>query len=314
MKKGTGMRMKNNLHRRSLVSVTDLSKEEILLILKRTEEMKRKPASSLLHGQILASCFFEPSTRTRLSFEAAMLRLGGNTIGFSDHQSTSTQKGESLRDSMKVISAYADLIVIRHPKEGAARMASETATVPVINAGDGSNQHPTQTLIDLFTIQECQGKLKNINLAFVGDLKHGRTVHSLSLAAALFDMRMFFVSPEALALPEEIAQALKKHGVKFSFHRTIEEVLEKTDVLYMTRIQRERLENTVYNGTDYLLKAAMLEKSKKNLRILHPLPRVNEIDEEIDALPHAYYFQQAANGLYVRMALLSLILGEKPHA
>ncbi len=302
--------MKNPLQDRSLISISDLSKDDILFVLKKAEEMKKKTPKDLLKGKILASCFFEPSTRTRLSFEAAMIRLGGNVIGFSDSATISTQKGESLQDSMKIMGQYADILVIRHPSEGSARVASEATDKPVINAGDGANQHPTQTLLDLFTIKECQGKLKGLNIALVGDLKHGRTVHSLSVACAHFDMRLFFVSPEQLSLPDEISHALKKHGVKFSFHRTIEEVLGKVDILYMTRIQKERFEPTEYEKFKdaYILKVDMLAKAKKNLKVLHPLPRVGEIESAVDKSPHACYFQQAENGLYLRMALLSLIL------
>ncbi len=302
--------MKKSLAGRNLISIADLSKEEILHILKTAEEMKHKAPGALLQGKILASCFFEPSTRTRLSFEAAMIRLGGNTIGFSDSASTSTKKGETLHDAMRVIGGYADILVIRHPSEGAARLAAEAAGKPVINAGDGSNQHPTQALTDLFTLKECQGKLKGLNIALIGDLKYGRTVHSLSLACAHFDMRLFFVSPEELSLPDETAQALKKHGLKFSFHRTIEEVIGKADVLYMTRIQKERFEPSVYEKYKeaYRLTPVTLAKAPKHLKILHPLPRLSEIDPSVDTTPYAYYFQQAENGLYVRMALLSHIL------
>lgn len=303
--------MKNTLQGRSLISITDLTKEEILQILKRAEEMKKQPIKNLLLGKILACCFFEPSTRTRLSFETAMIRLGGHVIGFSDLESTSAKKGESLHDSIKVIGQYADVLILRHPKDGSARAASESTTTPVINAGDGTNQHPTQTLLDLFTIKECQGKLKGLNLAFVGDLKFGRTVHSLSLACAHFDMRLFFVSPAELCLPEEIAHLLKKQGVRFSFHRSMEEVVNKIDILYMTRIQKERFEESAYEKikNTYILKEDILKQGKKNLRVLHPLPRLNEIETAVDNSPYAYYFQQAKNGLYVRMALLSLILG-----
>ena len=302
--------MKNSLQGRSLISISDLSKDEILVILKKADEMKKKPPKEMLGGKILASCFFEPSTRTRLSFEAAMIRLGGSVIGFSDSASTSTQKGESLHDSIKVIGSYADILIVRHPKDGSARVAAEATDKPVINAGDGANQHPTQTLLDLFTIKECQKKLKGLSIAFVGDLKHGRTVHSLSLAAAHFDMRLFFVSPEELALSDEISRALKKQGIKFSFHRTLEEVLGKVDILYMTRIQNERLdpsERSKFKET-FLLTENMLAKAKKNLKVLHPLPRIREIETAVDKTPYAHYFQQAENGLYVRMALLSLII------
>lgn len=302
--------MKNSFCNRSIISITDLTKEDLLQVIKRAEEIKKKKPRRDLEGFVLASCFFDPSTRTRLSFESAMLRLGGQVIGFSDALSTSAKKGESLHDTMRVVGQYADVIVLRHPLDGAARCASEATLKPVINAGDGSNQHPTQTLLDLFSIKECQGKLKGLNIAFAGDLKHGRTVHSLSLACALFDTRLFFVSSEQLALPDEICHALRKRGVKFSFHRSIEEILGKVDILYMTRIQKERLDPGLHNGDDTLtsLKLPHLSKAKKNLKILHPLPRLNEIDIAIDKTPYAYYFEQAENGLYVRQALLSLIL------
>jgi aspartate carbamoyltransferase catalytic subunit len=216
----------------NLISISDLSKEEIEKILKRAAEFKKKPPKDLLRGKILASCFFEPSTRTRLSFESAMLKLGGQVVGFSDAASTSVRKGETLSDTMRVIGGLADLIVIRHPLEGAAKLASQATTKPVINAGDGANQHPTQTLLDLFTIKECQGKLSGLNIAIVGDLKYGRTVHSLSYAAALFDMRLYFISPDELTLPDAILQELRKKRGKFSFHRSIEEAIGKADILH----------------------------------------------------------------------------------
>jgi aspartate carbamoyltransferase catalytic subunit len=302
--------MKNPLRGHSLISIADLSKDEILLILKKAEEMKKKTPKQLLKGKILASCFFEPSTRTRLCFEAAMIRLGGNVIGFSDGASTSAKKGETLHDAMKVIGQYADVVVIRHPQEGSASIASTATDTPVINAGDGANQHPTQALLDLFTMKECFGKFKGLNIAFVGDLKHSRTVHSLSLACTMFDMNLFFVSPEHLSLPEEMSGALKKQRVPFSAHRTIEEVLGKADVLYMTRLQKERFDVASDGKWEdvYILREKMLKKAKRNLKIFHPLPRVNEIEIAIDKTPHAWYFQQAENGLYVRMALLALIL------
>ncbi len=297
----------------NLISISDLSKEEIEKILKRAAEFKKKPPKDLLLGKILASCFFEPSTRTRLSFESAMLKLGGQVIGFSNADSTSVRKGETLSDTMRVIGGLADLIVIRHPLEGAAKLASQATTKPVINAGDGANQHPTQTLLDLFTIKECQGKLSGLNVAIVGDLKYGRTVHSLSYAAALFDMRLYFISPDELTLPDAILQELRKKRGKFSFHRSIEEVIGKVDILYMTRLQKERFDTSTYERVkeNYILEEALLQKAKKHLRILHPLPRVGEIDRAIDKTPHAYYFQQAENGLFVRQSLLYSILKNK---
>lgn len=302
--------MKNPLRGRSLLSITDLSRDEILFILKKAEEMKKHGAKPFSTTKIMASCFYEASTRTRLSFESAMLRIGGKVIGFSSGEITSGKKGESLHDSIKVIGKFADLIVLRHPGEGAAKAASMATDKPVINAGDGANQHPTQTLLDLFTIRECQKKLKGLNIAFVGDLKFSRTVHSLSRACGHFDMRLFFVSPESLPLPDEIGRYLKKQGIKFSFHRTIEEVIGKVDILYMTRIQKERFASYEEIADPCLLKEHMLTKAGKNMKILAPGPRLEEVETSIDKTPFAYYFEQAENGLYVRMALLSLILEE----
>lgn len=302
--------MKNTLAGRDLISVSDLSKGEIELILATALSFQKEPQPDLLKGSILASCFFEPSTRTRLSFEAAMLRLGGSVIGFSETATTSVKKGESLFDSMKVIGSYADLIVIRHPQEGSARLTAEATDKPVINAGDGANQHPSQTLTDLFTIRECQGKIDELQIALVGDLKYGRTIHSLSLALAHYAVRLYFVAPESLHLPDAITQELKRKGVKFSFHEKLEEVIPKIDILYMSRIQKERFPDaSVDFANPCLLKKNHLERAKKTMRIFHPLPRVDEIEESIDSSPLAYYFQQAANGIPVRMALLSLLLG-----
>ncbi len=291
-----------------LLSIHDLSKQQILKLLKKAEEFKKKPPGLLLPGKILASCFFEPSTRTRLSFETAMLRLGGHVIGFADASSTSVQKGESLYDTMKVMGGYADAIVIRHPLEGAARVAASATQTPIINAGDGANQHPTQTLVDLFSIKETQGKLNHLQLALFGDLKYSRTAHSLVLACSLFDIRLYLVSPEQLTLPDAICHELRRKGIKFSFHRTIEEILPKVDILYMTRFQKERFQSGEELPEPITLRSSSLTQAKKNLKILHPLPRVDEIETAIDSSPHAYYFQQAANGLFVRQALLALLL------
>jgi len=293
-----------------LISIADLKKEEILSLLKFASELKKKPIKNALKEKILASCFFEPSTRTRLSFESAIIRLGGQVIGFSDSHFISTKKGETLCDSIKIISKYADVIVIRHPLEGAAKLASEVSSVPVINAGDGANQHPTQTLADLFTIQECQGKLEGLQVAMVGDLKYGRTIHSLALGAALFDIRLYFISPDQLTMPDDILQELRKKGVKFSFHRSIEEVVGKVDILYMTRLQKERLAEGEFEKIkdQYVLTKDMLDSAKKNLKILHPLPRIFEIDPAIDKTPFAFYFQQAENAVFIRQALLLSLL------
>ena len=298
--------MTNTLFNTDIISIKDLNLDQIQLILQTAAQLKKNPTTNLLANKIIANCFFEPSTRTRLSFETAALRLGGHVMGFSDSQSTSQQKGETLIDSIQVISKYADLIVIRHPQEGAARLAAQVSDKPVINAGDGANQHPTQALIDLFTIQESQGSLKNINIALVGDLKYGRTVHSLIQACALYNVRLFLVAPELLSLPENSMEYLKQHGIKFSFHQTIEEIIHRIDILYMTRIQQERMEQAIKNP--YRLTLKILEKACVNLKILHPLPRINELDTEIDNTPYAAYFQQAENGVFIRQALLTLLL------
>jgi aspartate carbamoyltransferase catalytic subunit len=289
---------------KSLISIHDLSKEEILHILEHAKKLKNHPPKPSLSGKILATCFFEPSTRTRLSFESAMLRLGGNVIGFSDSTSTSVKKGESLSDTIRIIEGYCDLIVLRHPKEGAARLAQDLSSKPIINAGDGAHQHPSQTLLDLFTIQECQNKLDGIRIAFTGDLKHGRTVHSLALACALFNMRLYFLSPPSLSMPDEILFELKRKGVKFSFHKTLEEILDKIDILYMTRLQKERLTAPETEKALFSLSPEMLQAAPAHLKILHPLPRQEELPASVDALPFAHYFPQAQNGLFVRQALL----------
>ncbi len=306
--------MKNTLAERDLISISDLSKQEIELVLETANKFQIQQKSDILKGSILATCFFEPSTRTRLSFEAAMHRLGGSVIGFAESAGTSKEKGETLYDTMRVIGSYADLIVIRHPQEGSARLAAEAADIPVINAGDGANQHPTQTLLDLFTIRECQGKIEELHIALSGDLKHSRTVHSLSLALAHYPVRLFFISPESLSLPESISHELRKKGVKFSFHTSIEEVVSKIDILYMTRIQKERFLEAQEPGKAFfnpcMLRKKNLEKVKSNFRILAPLPRIDEIEKSIDATPYAYYFKQAANGIPVRMAILALLLGK----
>ena len=298
---------------RDLVSIKDLSKEEILNLLVRADQMKKENPGPILNGHILASCFYEPSTRTRLSFESAMKRLGGEVIGFAESATTSLQKGESLYDAMKIIGYYSDVMVIRHPQEGSAREAAEASGTPVINGGDGANEHPTQTLLDLFTIKECQGRLHGLKVGFVGDLLNGRTVHSLAPTLGMFDNRFYFVAPRALEMPSAICQDLRQMGVPFSFHPTIEEIIGKVDVLFMTRVQQERFTN----HEEYLkvkdhfrLTEAMLHSAAPHLKILHPLPRVNEIDKGIDTTPYAYYFPQAQNGLWVRQALLAMILGK----
>ncbi len=302
----------NLLFQRDVITMKDLQLQEVELILQTAKKMKEKNFTSTLQNKIIASCFFEPSTRTRLSFETAALRLGANIIGFGSGEGLSVQKGETLHDTMHVISDYADLIVIRHPREGAACLTAEVAPCPVINAGDGSNQHPTQALTDLFTIKESQPKLNGLAIALVGDLKYGRTIHSFIEACSLFDVRLYLVSPENLALPEAICDKLKKCGVRFSFHQTIEEVVPNIDVLYMTRIQQERFSGAEYQlvKDQFILTPQTLKNARANLKILHPLPRINEITTEVDKTPYAYYFQQASNGVPIRQALLTLILNE----
>lgn len=298
---------------RDIISINELTKPEMQQVLKRALELKQKPRPRLLEGYVMGSCFFEPSTRTRLSFETAMQRLGGRVMGFADPGVTSAKKGETLYDAIKIIGQYADVIAMRHPMEGAARRASEATDKPILNGGDGANQHPTQTLLDLFTIQECQKKMSNLQIALVGDLKYGRTVHSLAQALTNFNAKLYFVAPPSLQMPEYIRNELKEKGVKFSLHEKIEEVINKADILYMTRIQGERFADPMdYEKVKnaFVLKIDMLEKVKPNLRIMHPLPRVNEIDIKIDKTKHAYYFEQAENGLYVRQALLAMVLGK----
>lgn len=305
--------MASSFKGRDIISIKDLTREDILTVLRIAKDLKENPQPTLLKNQVLATLFFEPSTRTRLSFETAMKRLGGTVIGFADAQVSSASKGETLYDSIRIIGNYVDIIAMRHPLEGAARRAAEATDKPIINGGDGANQHPTQTLLDLFTIHETQHKLKNLHIALVGDLKYGRTVHSLAQSLIHFPCHLHLVSPESLAMPDYIVQDIKSHHIPFSIHHTLDALLPKLDILYMTRIQKERfpdlLEYERVKNT-YVITASMLEKAKKNLRILHPLPRVNEIHPSVDETPHAYYFEQAENGVYVRQALLALVLGK----
>jgi len=297
---------------KSLVSITDFSKEEYIQILDRAEEFEKKTTQKILEGYVVATLFFEPSTRTRLSFESAVNRLGGRVIGFSDSSSSSTQKGESLRDTILTVGNYSDLIVMRHPREGAARFASEVSKVPIINAGDGANQHPTQCLLDLYSIRKTQGTLSNLNIVFVGDLKYGRTVHSLVMAMCNFNATFHLVSPVELKLPSVVKDSIKSNNLEYHQYTELEDVIPTADIIYMTRIQRERFSDPMeYEKVknSYILKNKMLANSKPNLKILHPLPRVNEINEDVDSNPKAYYFEQALNGVYVREALMASILG-----
>ncbi len=295
-----------------IISINDLSKENILHILKTANKIK-ETKSNILQGKTLASLFFEPSTRTRLSFESAMLQLGGNVIGFADAGVSSVRKGESLSDTIKTVEKYCDVIVMRHNLDGAARLAADISSKPVINAGDGTNQHPTQTLLDLYTINETQGKINNLRIAIVGDLKYGRTVHSLTHALSMFENnRLYFVSPDMLKIPEHIRNELRENGIEYSEHAKIEDVVNEVDILYMTRIQKERFGDAMeYEKVKnaYKLHAGMLKDAKENLKVLHPLPIVNEIHQSVYATKHAYFFQQVANGIHIRKACLTLVLG-----
>ncbi|MGB8490343.1 MAG: aspartate carbamoyltransferase [Bacteroidales bacterium] len=299
---------------RSLVSIDDLSTVEVLRVLDLAGEFEKNPVSNLLESKVIATLFFEPSTRTRLSFESAINRLGGRIVGFSDAGCSSVSKGETLHDTIRMVSNYSDLIVMRHPVEGSARFASEIASVPVINAGDGANQHPTQTLLDLYSIRKTQGTLDNLNIFMVGDLKYGRTVHSLVMAMSRWNTTFNFISPEELKMPEEYKLYLENLGLKYYEHLDFTDIISRADIIYMTRVQKERFSDPIeYEKVKnvYVLKNSMLTATKPNMRILHPLPRVNEIHPDVDANPKAYYFEQALNGVYTRQAILCSLLGIK---
>jgi aspartate carbamoyltransferase catalytic subunit len=304
------MEMKN----KSLVAINDLTKDEIIKVLDLAEEFEKNPIQDILNKTVVATLFFEPSTRTRLSFESAVSRLGGRVIGFSEASSTSVSKGESLKDTILTVANYSDLIVMRHPVEGSARYASEVSPVPIVNAGDGANQHPTQTLLDLYSIRKTQGTLQNLNIFLVGDLKYGRTVHSLLMAMSQFGATFTFVAPKELQMPNEYKLMLNSMGLKFTEQSDLNENLDKADIIYMTRVQRERFSDPLeYEKVKnvYVLRNKMLENTKSTMRVLHPLPRVNEIHTDVDPNPKAYYFPQAMNGVYTRMAIMALILGLK---
>lgn len=297
-----------------VVSIEDLDKKDIMNILKRAKELvpiaEGKKKSKILNGKILATCFFEPSTRTRLSFETAMHRLGGNCIGFADPSSTSTYKGETLSDAIKVISDYSDVMVLRHPQEGSAILASEISNVPVINGGDGAGQHPTQTLLDLFTINQEYGKIRNLKVGLLGDLRYGRTVHSLAEALSRFNNELHFISPNLLKMPEQITSEL---NCDWEEHEKLDKIINELDVLYVTRIQRERFpdsEDYKKMAGDYQINLEILMSAKPSLKILHPLPRVDEINPDVDHTKHASYFKQAFNGVPIRMAILEMLIGE----
>ena len=298
---------------KSLVSIDQCTKEDILRILDNARKFEENPNRNLLEGKVAATLFFEPSTRTRLSFETAINRLGGKVIGFQDASTTSSSKGETLKDTILMVSNYADLIVMRHHLEGAAKYASEITDIPIINAGDGANQHPSQTMLDLYSTQKTQGKLTDLTITMVGDLKYGRTVHSLISGMSHFNPTFHFVAPDELRMPDEYKLFCDKHNIKYYEHTAFsEEVINETDILYMTRVQRERftdLEEYQRVKNVYILKSQMLENSKDNLRVLHPLPRVNEIAYDVDDSPKAYYIQQARNGLFARQAIICEVLG-----
>jgi aspartate carbamoyltransferase catalytic subunit len=299
---------------KSLVSINDFTREEHIHILDIAEEFEKTPTQNILQDYVVATLFFEPSTRTRLSFESAASRLGAKVIGFSEPGSSSIQKGESLRDTILTVSNYSDIIVMRHPKEGSARFASEVAKIPIINAGDGANQHPSQTLLDMYSIRKTQGTLDNLNIAFVGDLKYGRTVHSLVIALCNYNTTFHLVSPYELKLPSSVKLHIKENNLTYHQYTEILDVIPNVDILYMTRIQKERFSDPIdYEKVknSYILRNAMLENAKSNLKIMHPLPRINEIAIDVDDNPKAYYFSQALNGVYVRQALLASILGVK---
>lgn len=298
---------------KSLVSIDQCSKEDILRILENARKFEENPNRRILEGKVAATLFFEPSTRTRLSFETAINRLGGRVIGFQDASTTSSSKGETLKDTILMVSNYADLIIMRHHLEGAARYASEITDVPIVNAGDGANQHPSQTLLDMYSIRQTQGTLDNLTITLVGDLKYGRTVHSLIVGMSHFRPTFHFVAPEELRMPDEYKHLCDSLCIPYTEHKDFtEEIINQSDILYMTRVQRERftdLEEYEKVKNVYILRRKMLENSKENLRILHPLPRVNEIAYDVDDSPKAYYIQQARNGLFTREAIICEVLG-----
>ena len=296
-----------------LVSINQLSADEITRLLDRAARFEQNPNRRLLEGRVIATLFFEPSTRTRLSFETAVNRLGGRIIGFSDASTSSSAKGESLKDTISMVGNYADAIVMRHYLEGAALYASELGRAPIVNAGDGANQHPSQTLLDLYAIRKTQGSLYDQTIALVGDLKYGRTVHSLIVGMSHFRPRFIFVSPPELRMPEECKDFCREHGIPFvETEEFSPEVIQSVDILYMTRVQRERfidLEEYERVKNVYVLTASMLQGCRENLRILHPLPRVGEIAQDVDDTPWAYFVEQAQGGLYVRQSILCEVLG-----
>ncbi len=301
------------MQKQDFVTIADLTREEIMYLLDMAKEFELHPNRELLKGRVVATLFFEPSTRTRLSFETAANRLGARVIGFADPKITSGTKGETLKDTILMVANYADVIVMRHFIEGAAVYASEVTKVPIVNAGDGAHMHPSQCLLDLYSIYKTQGTLENLNIYLVGDLKYGRTVHSLITAMRHFNPTFHFVAPKELAMPDEYKQYCQDHGINYVEHTDFnDEVIKDADIIYMTRVQKERFSDLMeYERVKnvYILKRDMLGKAKDNMRILHPLPRVNEIAYDVDDDPHAYYIQQAGNGLFAREAIFCHCLG-----
>jgi aspartate carbamoyltransferase catalytic subunit len=298
---------------RDIVSIGDFSREEIDCILSKSHAMEAVAAKSsdMLKGKILATLFFEPSTRTRLSFEAAMLKLGGSTIGFAEAEIASVRKGENLADTIRTVENYADIIALRHPLEGAAKLAAEFSSVPILNAGSGAEEHPTQAFMDLYTIQKEKGKINGLKIALVGDLRYGRTVHSLAYALSLYNIKLYLISPESLRMRHEVIRAVKDK-ISVVEDTNLDNIIPEIDVLYVTRIQKERFpdpaEFAKVKGV-YRIDLKTLQSAKKNMIILHPLPRVDEIAAEVDSKPQACYFRQVWNGIVVRMTLLALVLG-----
>jgi len=301
------------MEKHNFVTIADLTKEKILYMIKLAQEFEKHPNREILKGKVIATLFFEPSTRTRLSFETAANRLGARVIGFADPKITSGTKGETLKDTILMVSNYADAIAMRHYIEGAAQYASEIAPIPIINAGDGAHQHPSQCMLDLYTIYQTQGTLENLNIYLVGDLKYGRTVHSLIMAMRHFNPTFHFIAPKELSMPNEYKLYCKENNIKYVEHTAFnEKIIEDADIIYMTRVQKERFSDLMeYERVKnvYILKADMLGNCEENMRILHPLPRVNEIAYDVDENPHAYYIQQAQNGLYAREAIICDVLG-----
>ena len=301
------------MKKHDFVTIADLSKEMIMHLIEMAQEFEKHPNRELLKGKIVATLFYEPSTRTRLSFETAANRLGAKVIGFTDAKVSSVSKGETLKDTILMVSNYADTIVMRHYIEGAAQYASEVAPIPIVNAGDGAHQHPSQCLLDLYSIYKTQGTLENLNIYLVGDLKYGRTVHSLIMAMRHFNPTFHFIAPKELAMPQEYKLYCKEHGIKYQEHTAFnEKVIADADILYMTRVQKERFSDLMeYERVKnvYILKREMLGLAKDNMKIMHPLPRINEIAYDVDDDPHAYYIQQAQNGLYAREAIFCHVLG-----